>query len=134
MGQKVNSATAQDASQPIQKPLINTKHYWVYILHCNNDSYYTGYTNNLSKRYLSHVNATGKCKYTRSFKPLGIAQCWKITDDKSLAMQIERYIKNLSRAEKIKLISKPSLLSKHYQVIVVPKKQVVGILLSYQNK
>jgi hypothetical protein len=25
--------------------------YWVYILHCENDTYYTGYTINIEKRY-----------------------------------------------------------------------------------
>ena len=85
--------------------------YWVYILYCKNDTYYTGYTVNMQKRYQSHINGTGKCKYTRSFKPLHIAQCWKIQGDKSLAMQIERHIKTLSRTEKEKIIKEPLLLS-----------------------
>lgn len=84
--------------------------YWVYILYCNNDTYYTGYTTDMQKRYQSHLNGTGKCKYTRSFKPLHIAQCWEIQGDKSLAMKIERYIKTLSRAEKEKIIKDPSLI------------------------
>lgn len=90
---------------------MDNEHYWVYILHCKNDTYYTGYTNDLAKRYQSHVNGTGKCKYTRSFKPLCIAQCWNINGDKSLAMQVERYIKKLSRSKKEKIIARPSTLS-----------------------
>ncbi|EKD72252.1 MAG: hypothetical protein ACD_45C00727G0001, partial [uncultured bacterium] len=78
------------------------KHYWVYILHCENDTYYTGYTSDLAKRYQSHMNGTGKCKYSRSFKPLGIVQCWKINGDKLLALQIERYIKKFSVHDKNK--------------------------------
>ena len=85
--------------------------YWIYILLCNNNTYYTGYTNDLAKRYKSHVSGTGKCKYTRSFKPLCIAQCWKISGEKSFAMQIERYIKNLSRKEKERIIAHPSTLA-----------------------
>lgn len=81
--------------------------YWVYILHCDNDTYYTGYTNDLTKRYRSHLEGTGKCKYTRSFKPLRIAQSWKITGPKSLAMQLERAIKKCSRAQKETLIAQP---------------------------
>lgn len=84
--------------------------YWVYILHCNNNSYYTGYTNDLEKRYQSHVDGTGKCKYTRSFKPTSIAQSWKISGSKTQAMRIEALIKRLSRAEKEKLIQNPELL------------------------
>lgn len=84
--------------------------YWIYILHCENDTYYTGYTTDLEKRYQSHVTGTGKCKYTRSFKPLRIAQSWKINSDKSFAMKIEAYIKKLSRTEKEKIITNPLLL------------------------
>ncbi len=84
--------------------------YWVYILYCDNNTYYTGYTTNLEKRYQSHLDGSGKCKYTRSFKPLRIAQSWKIKGSKALAMRTERYIKSLSRAEKDKIIDCPSLL------------------------
>lgn len=90
---------------------MSKKDYWVYILLCENQSYYTGYTDNLEKRYLSHLNGTGKCKYTRSFKPVHIAQCWLINEDKTLAMQLEREIKKRSRVQKMKLIEHPDVLS-----------------------
>lgn len=92
--------------------------YWVYILLCENNTYYTGYTNNLEKRYQSHVDGTGKCKYTRSFKPVKIAQSWKIPEDKVTAMKVERYIKKLSRCEKEKLINEPQLLQFHENTIL----------------
>lgn len=85
--------------------------FWVYILLCENSSFYTGYTSNLTERYQSHVNGTGRCKYTRSFKPIKIAQSWKIQGSKSDAMKIERYIKKLTRMEKEAIISDPTLLS-----------------------
>ena len=91
--------------------------YWVYILHCENNTYYTGYTHDLTKRYQSHRDGTGKCKYTRSFKPLGIAQCWKIIGEKSLALHMERHIKSLSRREKESLIRCPALLSNDPRVL-----------------
>lgn len=90
---------------------LHQQNYWVYILLCENNTYYTGYTNNLIKRYESHVNGTGKCKYTRSFKPVCIAQSWKIKGDKLLAMQLERAIKKLSRRAKEELIKHPNQLS-----------------------
>ena len=91
--------------------LVGTQYYWVYIILCDNNTYYTGYTNDLAKRYQSHINGTGRCKYTRSFKPIGIAQCWKIQGDKARAMQLERYIKKLSRPNKEKIIENPSKLA-----------------------
>ena len=90
---------------------MDSQCYWVYILLCENNTYYTGYTNDLARRYQEHVSGKGKCKYTRSFKPRNIAQCWKIEGSKALAMQVERHIKTLSRIEKEKIIADPSLLS-----------------------
>lgn len=97
--------------------------YWVYILLCENNTYYTGYTHDLAKRYQSHKDGSGKCKYTRSFKPLGIAQCWKIIGDKSFALQIERHIKSLSRSEKETLIHFPTLLfnDSRVQIFEIPE-------------
>jgi putative endonuclease len=99
--------------------MMKSTSYWVYILHCENNTFYTGYTNDMDKRYKEHVDGTGKCKYTRSFKPLRIAQCWKINSDKSLALKIEMYIKKLSRNEKEKLINDPTLL------LIDPRIEVV---------
>lgn len=81
--------------------------YWVYILACNNQSYYTGYTDNLEKRFQEHLLGKGS-KYTRSFKPIAIAQSWEIKGDKSKAMRIEHYIKTLSKAQKEELIQNPN--------------------------
>lgn len=89
---------------------MSKKQYWVYILHCENNSYYTGYTTDLVKRYASHLKGTGS-KYTRSFKPYHIAQCWELFCDKATAMKIERHIKRLSRTQKENLIASPALLS-----------------------
>ncbi|KTC66658.1 nuclease (plasmid) [Legionella adelaidensis] len=89
---------------------MNNKNYWVYILLCENNTYYTGYTNDLEQRYQSHIDGTGGCKYTRSFRPLKIAQSWKIAGGKGDAMKIERHIKKLTRKEKEKLIKFPEAL------------------------
>lgn len=97
---------------------MNDKNYWVYILLCANQSYYTGYTDNLEKRFQSHLKGTGS-KYTRSFKPLKIAQAWLIKGDKVLAMQLEREIKKRSRQEKINLIMQPAMLSDNPNVFLL---------------
>ncbi len=94
---------------------MGNQSYWIYILYCNNNTYYTGYTNDLVKRFEAHVNGTAS-KYTRSFKPVRMAQCWKINGDKSLAMKIERYIKKLSRIDKERIINEPLLLSTDQRV------------------
>jgi putative endonuclease len=103
---------------------------WVYILHCDNDTYYTGYTNDLAKRYRSHIDGSSKCKYTRSFKPLKIAQAWKINGDKAFSMQVERSIKKLSRAEKANIIAHPKKLSSDTRVQTITKKTLAHIVAS----
>ncbi len=85
--------------------------YWVYILLCNNGNYYTGYTIDLQRRFNDHVTGRAKCKYTRSFKPIKIAQSWQVSEA-SVAKRLECYIKKLSRQEKEKLILFPHLLLK----------------------
>ena len=90
---------------------MDSQDYWVYILLCENNTLYTGYTTDLAKRYESHLTTRGKCKYTRSFKPLKIAQSWKIQGNKALAMRVERHIKTLSRLQKEQLIAYPSTLA-----------------------
>ncbi len=87
---------------------MNKNSYWVYILYCDNDSLYTGYTNNLEKRFKQHLNGTGRCKYTQAFKPVSIAQSWDVGKSKSVAMKIEFLIKKLPKSEKQKLIDSPA--------------------------
>ncbi len=83
--------------------------YWVYVLRCKGDRLYTGYTSNLQQRYVLHLAGQG-AKYTRSFKPIEMVQAWCTGESKSVAMQVEAYIKKLSREQKIRLIQQPDAL------------------------
>ena len=84
--------------------------HWIYIIECDNGSYYTGYTVDLEARYQAHVS--GKCKYTRSFKPVKLARSWRLAIARSLALKIEALIKAQTREFKAKLIERPELLHK----------------------
>ena len=95
--------------------------YCVYILICDNGAYYTGYTTDLSRRFQEHLTGTDKCKFTRSFKPLAIAQSWQITGSKSIAMKMERFIKTMTKAEKKELIQYPEKLAKMFPHVHNPK-------------
>jgi putative endonuclease len=87
----------------------NSDAFWIYILECENGNYYTGYTRDLTKRYQQHLG--GKVKYTRSFKPLRIAQCWQLFDEVGMTLKIERFIKRQTRITKESLISSPEKLT-----------------------
>lgn len=88
------------------------KGYWIYILECENGSLYTGCTNNLPRRYRQHVNGTGRAKYTQSFKPVRIAQCWRLLDTMGTALKVEYLIKNMERRDKEAIVKKPEKLKK----------------------
>ena len=82
---------------------LNTKRLkscWVYVLECGDGSYYTGWTNDLSKRVKSHQAGKGG-KYTRSRLPVRLIKKWR-AKDRSAAMAKEARFKALTRKEKQK--------------------------------
>lgn len=97
--------------------------FWVYILECENNRYYTGYTNHLIKRYHCHVSGKAS-KFTRSFKPIRVAQCWSVAE-KSHAMKMERYIKSLTRLEKEKIIDDPFLMIERWPLPEMQDKRLL---------
>ena len=55
---------------------------YVYILRCNDDSLYTGWTNNLEKRIKAHSDGKG-AKYTRARVPVELVY-FEVFEDKIL--------------------------------------------------
>ena len=79
--------------------------YFVYILECSNNSFYTGYTTDLERRYEEHCEGSAKCKFTRSFPPKKLAASW-VLNDLSTALKVEMKIKSLSKHKKEELVNK----------------------------
>lgn len=77
--------------------------YYVYILKCNDNTLYTGYTDNPERRLQVH-NAGKGAKYTRSRLPVELVY-QEAQPDKSAALRREAAIKRLSRAQKLALIA-----------------------------
>ena len=77
---------------------------YVYILKCNDNSLYTGWTNNLEKRIKMHSEGRG-AKYTRGRLPIELVY-FEEFEDKIDAMKREYKIKRLTRKEKLELIEK----------------------------
>ncbi|MDF1612040.1 GIY-YIG nuclease family protein [Stygiobacter electus] len=78
------------------------KDYYLYILKCKDDSYYTGITNNLEKRIQEH-NAGIYKGYTSSRLPVKLVYS-RTFKDINEAIRSEKQIKNWSRAKKEALI------------------------------
>ena len=84
--------------------------FWLYMLECEDGSFYTGYTKNLAIRYYQHRKGKQSAKYTRSFRPVKIAQCWRLFDTIGTALKVERFIKNQDRKTKALYIENPGEL------------------------
>ena len=78
--------------------------YYVYILLCQDGSYYTGYSQDVKNRLKQHMIGKGS-RYTRMNKPERIVYMKKF-ETRSAAMKQEKKIKRLSHKEKTELISK----------------------------
>jgi putative endonuclease len=75
---------------------------WVYILKCSDGSYYTGVTNNLSRRVIEHQNG-GHEGYTSVRLPVELVFSQEINNPLE-AIAAEKQIKKWSRAKKEALI------------------------------
>lgn len=75
---------------------------YTYILKCNDDSLYTGWTNDLEKRIQVHNEGKG-AKYTKSRRPVTLVYYEKF-QSKEEAMKREYAIKHMTRAQKEKLV------------------------------
>ena len=77
---------------------------WVlYLLECENGSYYAGITTDLERRFAEHVFGVG-ARYTRSHPPRRVVAV-KAYSDRASASRAEAALKKLPRAEKVAFFS-----------------------------
>ena len=84
--------------------------YFVYMLLCRGDVYYTGLAANVEKRYRQHLSGKG-AKFTRAYPPEEIAAVWRC-GDKGTAARVEYAIKKrLTHQQKEQLAAAPDTLA-----------------------
>lgn len=79
------------------------KKWYVYILECSDNTFYTGITTDLNKRVETHNKGNGS-KYCRSRLPVILRASFE-AEDRCSASKEEYRIKQLTREEKLKLIN-----------------------------
>ena len=84
-----------------------------YILKCNDNSLYTGWTNDLDKRIKAHNSGKG-AKYTKTRRPVKLVY-YEEHETKNEAMSREYAIKQLTRKEKENLIKEKNMQQKGSQ-------------------
>ena len=80
------------------------KLYYVYILKCSDNSYYTGITNNIDRRLNEHTCGLNKECYTFNKRPLDLVFCTEF-NDVNQAIAFEKQVKGWSRKKKEALMN-----------------------------
>lgn len=76
--------------------------FWVYILQCDDGTYYTGYTNDIEKRIEIHNSGHG-AKYLRGKLPVQLVYAKEYRYYKRVLLA-EKNLKKLTRVQKEELI------------------------------
>ena len=77
--------------------------YSLYILHCADDSFYTGIARDVAARLREHAGGTRGAKYLRGRSPFELVfECE--AGDRSSAQALEHRVKMLKRGSKLALI------------------------------
>jgi putative endonuclease len=88
----------ETSSSPRTKASRKRQAYFVYLLLCEDGSYYTGYTKNVTARFERHRKGQG-ARYTRMYRPREVVYV-KEFRTRVAAMRMERKIKTLSHQAK----------------------------------
>jgi putative endonuclease len=80
--------------------------WYVYIIHCSDDTYYTGISNDVDRRIEQHASLRG-AKYFRGRKPQRLVYL-ESGHTRSTASRREAEIKKLSKTGKIQLLDADS--------------------------
>ena len=80
------------------------KIYFVYILKCSDNTFYTGVTNNLERRLAEHSEGIDPFCYTAKRRPLELVFVQEFQEIK-VAIAFEKQVKGWSRKKKLAMIN-----------------------------
>jgi putative endonuclease len=99
--------------------------YYVYVLLCEDGSYYTGYAKDVDSRLKQHMIGVG-ARYTKLHRPKRIVYAEEFDTIKE-AMKRERKIKRLSHDEKEKLLKRADKrFNQYFKLIDRQERRVKG--------
>lgn len=78
--------------------------YWLYLLECEDGSYYAGVALDVEDRFIRHVLGRG-ARYTRARMPLRVLAAARYPS-KSEALKAEYRLKQLARADKLEFFAR----------------------------
>ena len=77
--------------------------YFVYILKCSDQTFYTGITTNLDRRIKEHNNSKLGAKYTKIRRPIKLIYSREFNNRSEASIEESR-IKKLSRTQKLEFL------------------------------
>ncbi|MEZ5009551.1 MAG: GIY-YIG nuclease family protein [Chitinophagales bacterium] len=80
------------------------KIYYVYILKCSDNSYYTGVTNDIDRRLIEHQTGINPKAYTHNRRPVELVFHYQFNDINQ-AIAFEKQVKGWNRKKKEALIN-----------------------------
>nr|MBC7614329.1 GIY-YIG nuclease family protein [Pseudopedobacter sp.] len=80
------------------------KQYFVYILKCNDGTYYTGVTNDIDRRLFEHKSGFNGNSYTHFRRPVNLVFC-EYFNDINQAIAFEKQVKGWGKKKKEAIIS-----------------------------
>lgn len=84
--------------------------YTVYLLQCEDGSYYAGITTDMERRLQEHMSRGPKAaRYTRTHPVVGVVATWD-APDRAVASRMEYHLKRLTHDQKAALAENPSLI------------------------
>ena len=83
--------------------MSKAKHWFVYILACNDNSLYTGITTDLERRLHEHNEGKKGAKYTRARRPVKLVYS-ELATDRAAATRRELALKSLPTDQKHQLV------------------------------
>ena len=97
MGKLVPPACRQAGKIPTSLPISKKGVWWVYVIECEDGSFYKGFTENLPRRWQQHLAGTAS-DWTKKHPPKQVFY-WEECYSKAAAIKRERYLKSGSGRE-----------------------------------
>lgn len=83
--------------------------FWIYIIECQDGSFYVGMTESIVNRLSSHLMGKGSL-HVKHRKWRRLLQCWILFEDRTNVARVEKYIKTLTKTIKEEIVASPELL------------------------
>jgi putative endonuclease len=83
---------------------VGDRSWFLYVVHCSDDTLYTGVTTDISRRIREHNTGSRGAKYTKTRRPVRLVY-WVDFKDRSTAQRAEYKFKKLTRKQKNEVIN-----------------------------